>query len=462
MIRQWRALEPWIAADDAKHRQSYHALTALRDVMTPRRETVSVNGTFGDWSPITIHLDGEISVRDRSAPYKGAMFAVYPGDIVFSKIDARSGAIGMLPASIPRGVVTPEFPVFVADPTKLDSGFLQRVLRTGGFLKALRAKATGTSGRKRIAPESFLDLRVPLPDLAEQQAIVAAYDAALKEAAAKEQAAEAADAKAMADFEAALGFAPAAPLPDKPIFVASFKDLDRWSHEGVLRRIIGGAVGTSAWPTVRLGDVIADLENGWSPKCLDRPAEPGEWGVLKVSAASAGRYRVAENKALPASLQPRSRLEVRAGDVLITRASGVANLVGVSAYVENTQSMLLLCDKLFRAVFRPKSPIEPRFLAIVLRLHSVRAQIVREFSTESGMMKNVSKPVLLSLTFPLPPLDEQRALIKALDAGRADAARLRAEAITARAKAWSEFELAIYDTEPIVVARATVPEKTGR
>ena len=40
--------------------------------------------------------------RDFSArsdrPYKGSMFAVYPGDIVFSKIDARSGAIGMLPA----------------------------------------------------------------------------------------------------------------------------------------------------------------------------------------------------------------------------------------------------------------------------------------------------------------------------------------------------------------------------
>ncbi|MDT8854994.1 hypothetical protein RNZ50_08170 [Paracoccaceae bacterium Fryx2] len=279
-----------------------------------------MNGTFGDWSPITVHLDGEISVRDRSAPYKGAMYAVYPGDIVFSKIDARSGAIGMLPASIPKGVVTPEFPVFVADPAKLDSGFVQRVLRTGGFLKSLRSKATGTSGRKRISPDAFLDLRIPLPDLAEQQAIVAAYDAALKEAAAKNEEADSAEAKAMDDFEAMLGFAPATPLPDKPMFIASFKDLDRWGHEGVLRRITGGAVGKSLWPTVRLGDVIADLENGWSPQCLDRPAEPGEWGVLKVSAVSTGSYRMGENKALPVPLKPRPKLEVRAGDVLITRA----------------------------------------------------------------------------------------------------------------------------------------------
>lgn len=415
--------------------------------MTARRETVSVNATFGDWSPITVHLDGEISVRDRSAPYKGAMFAVYPGDIVFSKIDARSGAIGMLPASIPKGVVTPEFPVFVADPAKLDSGFVQRVLRTGGFLKALRSKATGTSGRKRITPESFLDLRIPLPDLAEQKAIVAAYDAALKEAAAKEQAADAAETKAMTDFEAALGFAPAAPLPDKPIFIAKFKDLDRWSHEGVLRRITGGAVGTSSWPTVRLGDVIADLENGWSPKCLDRPAALGEWGVLKLGAVSFGIFNELENKALPSHLKPRPALEVKPGEVLVSRAN-IARLVGATALIHKTQPQLLLCDKIFRMVWRKKSPISPEFVTEVLRIGDVRRQIETKLTGTSPTMKNISKPSLLSLTFPLPPLNEQRALVKALDAGRADAARLRAEATAARANAWAAFEGAVYAAEP--------------
>lgn len=63
-------------------------------------------------------------------------------------------------------------------------------------------------------------------------------------------------------------------------------------------------------------------------------------------------------------------------------------------------------------------------------------------------MKNISKPSLLSLTFPLPPLEDQRALIKALDAGRAEAARLRAEAITVRADAWAAFESAVYAAEP--------------
>ncbi|HEY3911802.1 MAG TPA: hypothetical protein VGM07_18225 [Stellaceae bacterium] len=456
MIRQWRAFEPWIADDDAEFRASHHALTPLRDVVVARREAVSINGSgFGDWFPITVHLDGEISIRARSTPYQGGMFAAYPGDIVFSKIDARSGAIGMLPPTIAKAAVTTEFPVFVGIPEKLDSGFVQRVLRTGGFLAALRSKATGTSGRKRITPEAFLDLRVPLPSLDEQRAIVAAFDAAMAEAAAKERTADETEAKAMADFEAALGFAPPVPLPDRPIFVASFKDFDRWSHEAVLRRTIGEATAATDWPMVELREVIADLENGWSPKCLDRPAEAEEWGVLKVSAASASVYREDEHKALPGSVAPRPRLEVHAGDVLITRASGVANLVGISAYVGDTRSKLLLCDKLFRVIFRNDPVLDPQFLSIVLRAHSVRSQIIREFSTQSGMMKNVSKPILLSLTFPLPPLEDQGVLIQALETSRATAKGLRAEAAAIRATARGIFESAIYDTRPTPSSNAT-------
>ena len=289
-----------------------------------------VNGELGDWSPITVHLDGEISVRKRSAPYKGAMFAAYPGDIVFSKIDARSGAIGMLPATIAKAVVTTEFPVFICNPGKLDSGFVQRVLRTSGFLEALRSKATGTSGRKRITPEAFLDLRVPLPPIDEQWAIVAANDAAMAEAAAKELTTDASEANATADFEAALGFAPPAPLPDRPVFVAAFKDFDRWSHEGVLRRIAGEVTAVTDWPMVQLGEAVADLENGWSPKCLDRPAEADEWGVLKLGAVSFGTYDEDQNKALPPHLKPRLALEVRAGQVLISRAN-ITRLVGATA-----------------------------------------------------------------------------------------------------------------------------------
>lgn len=221
--------------------------------MAERREAVKLIESLGDWMPITIHLTGEISPRVRTEPYKGGMFAAYPGDIVFSKIDARSGAIGVLPPEITKAVVTTEFPVFTADPERLHGEFVKLVLRTGGFLEALRLKASGTSGRKRITPDAFQDLRIPLPSLDEQRTIVAAYRAALGKAAMLEKQAADIEAEAAEAFEAALGFPPPTPLPNRPVFVASFKDIDRWSHEGILRRIVHGAKTHSPpWPVVQL------------------------------------------------------------------------------------------------------------------------------------------------------------------------------------------------------------------
>lgn len=193
-----------------------------------------------------------------------------------------------------------------------------------------------------------------------------------------------------------------------------------------------------------MGDVIADLENGWSPQCLDRPAQAGEWGVLKVSAASSGRFRADQNKALPRTLSARPHLEVKAGQAIITRASGVASLVGIPAYINETPSKLMLCDKLFRVVPREEGGCDIRFLVDVLSQPLVRQQVFGEFSTESGMMKNISKPALLALTFPLPPLDVQRALVADLAAARTRAAALRAAAAAGRAEARAAFDAALW------------------
>lgn len=443
-------MEPWIAPDAGEARTSHHPTMTLRDMMSPRRESVDGAEGFAACSPITVHLNGAMSVRGREAAFKGAMFAAYPGDVVFSKIDARNGAIGVVPQSIAKAVVTPEFPVFVPDPEVLDGRFVQRVLRTGHFLAALRAKATGTSGRKRITPEAFLDLRVPLPPIVEQRRMVDAHDGLLIQAAKITSDAEKLEADALTAFEAALGYGAATALPERPMFIASFKELDRWSHEAILRRSVEGDA-TASYPMVTLGDVVRDLENGWSPRCSERPATDSEWGVLKVGAVSFGTYDASQNKALPSTLKPRPRLEVKAGDVLIGRAN-VTRLVGAAAYVHDTAANLLLCDKIFRVVFQKPTTIEPRFVAEVLKVQDVRRQIEGKLTGTSPTMKNISKPALLSLMFPLPPVAVQRDLVCALDAERAKAAGMRNDAVALRARAASEFETAVYgEAAPVPV-----------
>ena len=445
LIRWWRALEPWNALEAAEAWYSTYPLISLRDGVLQRREAVTTADSFGDWTPITVHLNGEISVRARTAPYKGAMFAAYPGDIVFSKIDARNGAIGVLPDEIPKAVVTSEFPVLAPNPGCLDGEFVKLVLRTGNFLSALRSKASGTSGRKRIQPKVFLDLRIPLPPLDKQRAIVAAYRAKLERAADLEREAREIEARAMGAFEAALGFETPVPLPDRPVFAASFKDLDRWGHEGVLRESTRvDTVRVSPFTVVQLREVIADLVVGWSPRCLNRSADINEWGVLKLSAVTSGRLQPSENKALPPRVEPRPELEVRCGDVLITRGSGITRLVGAAIFVEDEPpSKLMICDLVFRVEFKEIGKIDPAFLAATFGTAYLRNQIEADRTGAAPMMQKITKTALMSIKLPLPPISQQVAMVGQLNTARATAANIRTEARNTCANAWDDFEVAI-------------------
>lgn len=402
-----------------------------------------VDAGLGDWQAITIKFSGDVVPRDRVDAFKGAMFAAYPGDLVFSKIDARNGAVGLIPGDITKAVVTSEYPVFVPKADKLRAAYLNYLLRADHFKADLQRKASGTSGRKRVTPEGFLRLVVPVPSLAEQDALVATYAEALTRAEKLTHEADVLERAGWQAFEAALGLTPLPPAPDRPVFVARFTDVERWSHESILHALSGGASYAPSWPLERLGDLVADLENGWSPKCHDHPARDGKWGVLKLGAVSFGTFNGAENKELPERLMPRFAYEVRPGDVLISRAN-VVRYVGACVYVEKLRPQLLLCDKIFRVRFQSNGRLLPRFLAEAMKLNSVREQIEARLTGTSPTMKNISKPSLLDLRFPLPDPDMQQQLVNGLAVARTEAAKKRGEATALRQSAWSTFEAALF------------------
>ena len=414
--------------------------------MVQRREAVRVEDDFGDWTPITVHLNGEISTRKRTRPYKGAMFAAYPGDIVFSRIDARNGAIGVVPPEIPKAVVTSEFPVFTADAAHLEGEFVRLILRTGSFIEALRQSASGTSGRKRITPDAFRDLRIPLPSPDEQRRIIDAHRAALDRATALERKANETEARAMAAFEAALGLEPPKLLPNRPVFAASFKDLDRWGHEAVLRQVVKDrSTLPSPYPLVQISDVIADLIVGWSPRCLNRPTYDDEWGILKLSAVTSGQFKPSENKALPPMVTPRPGLEVKRGDVLITRGSGKTQFVGAAIFIANEPPpKMMICDLIYRVIFNDASNIDPAFLAAILATTVLRDQIEERRTGAAPMMQKITKSALMSLWLPRPSKREQTDMVAAVTNARTKAADLRRRARETRTQAWTDFEAAVY------------------
>ena len=100
--------------------------------------------------------------------------------------------------------------------------------------------------------------------------------------------------------------------------------------------------------------------------------------------------------------------------------------------------------EIFRVRFRPDSQIDPCFLAEAMKLRSVREHIESRLTGTSPTMKNISKPALLDIRFPLPDIDVQQKLVGEIASARENAISKRTEAATLRQSAWGAFESALF------------------
>jgi hypothetical protein len=147
------------------------------------RRTEPAIGTLAENTEVTlltIRFDGSIEPREpiRINEIKGRLFRVYPGDVVFSKIDVRNGAIGLAPGDINNMCVTAEFPVYSVDESKAHSQYVKLLFRTIAFKKLLNSMISGASGRKRIQPSQLENVKIPIPPLPVQRKIVAYWEKA--------------------------------------------------------------------------------------------------------------------------------------------------------------------------------------------------------------------------------------------------------------------------------------------
>ena len=166
------------------------------------------------------------------------------------------------------------------------------------------------------------------------------------------------------------------------------------------------------WEWARLGNLALSSDSGWSPQCLPGMRKGQEWGVLKVSAVSWGKFNPDENKALPASQNPRLDCEVKIGDFLISRAN-TDELVARSVVVDYAPPHLMMSDKIVR--FTLSCSVNKTFLNIVNGSPYSRAYYIENASGTSSSMKNVSRETMSLLPVSLPPLQEQHRIVAKID-----------------------------------------------
>jgi type I restriction enzyme S subunit len=180
------------------------------------------------------------------------------------------------------------------------------------------------------------------------------------------------------------------------------------------------------WTVTLVRRAVRRIEQGWSPDCFSRPAEPDEWGVVKSGCVNRGVFVEQENKALPETLNPVPEYEIHSGDVLMSRASGSPALVGSTAYITTTRPKLMLSDKIFR--IHPEPSIDREFFVAVFNSRVMRSQIERAISGAEGLANNLPQSSMKGFFCVIPPIDEQKIIVGFLASETAKFDTLTAEA----------------------------------
>ena len=238
---------------------------------------------------------------------------------------------------------------------------------------------------RHIPLEEMQALQIPLPPIAEQRRIVEALDAQFTRL----------DAAVAALERVRLG-------------------LERY-RGAVLQAAVDGRLGTglrpSGWPQVSLGDLLSDIETGRSFKCIERPPEANEVGVVKVSAVTWGEFDSDESKTCADPSLVRPDFYVKEGDFLFSRANTI-NLVGACVIVRRVTRRLMLSDKILR--FRLRDDIGP-WILLSLRSRAGRTEIERLATGNQESMRNIGQERIRQIRIRLPPKDEQARVLPAVD-----------------------------------------------
>lgn len=163
------------------------------------------------------------------------------------------------------------------------------------------------------------------------------------------------------------------------------------------------------WEWCRLDELSLTSEAGWSPQCDNTPRKNEQWGVLKVSAVTWGKFLAEENKALPEPLEPKPEYEVLPGDFLISRANTAELVARAVIAPANTPCKLMMSDKIIR--FRFSHFVNSSYICLANGSCTSREYYSRVAGGTSSSMKNVSRLQIQNLVIALPPLSEQKRIL---------------------------------------------------
>ena len=169
------------------------------------------------------------------------------------------------------------------------------------------------------------------------------------------------------------------------------------------------------WKQLRIKHVIERMESGVSVNSDAVPASSDELGVLKTSCVYGDQFVPTENKRVLDDELDRVTCHVKADQLIVSRMN-TPELVGSCGYVAQDYPNLYLPDRLWQTIFNKSCECVPKFAWYYLTSRPAKSAISSLAAGTSGSMQNIAQDAFMGISFPLPPLEEQQAITRFLDA----------------------------------------------
>ena len=364
-------------------------------------------------------------------------FLVSEGQFILSKIDARNGAMGIIPSELDGAVVTQDFLPYDIDATKVNPQYFVLVCTTKQFVAFCQSCSSGTTNRQRVDEAQFLNIKVPVPSLEEQNKLVEEYN---------KQLAIAADAELLAIKKhrninsllfAELGVKISKDNVLNGLSTVAFSALDRWD----IAYLQNTAKYTAKYKSLRFENCIDHFMKGFDGKSLRM--ETYKTPTQDFHYIGMEHIEKATGQLIDAPIVKGSQIKSQT----VTIPNGYFIYGKLRPYLNkywynNTNWDNIVCSsELF--VFRIKDSINTRFFEVVLGSDIVQEQIAD--LTSGARMPRITEEVFMNIQIPIPPLDIQKSLADQIDKITDEIKELRNSALQKRIIALKNFETQIFE-----------------
>lgn len=163
------------------------------------------------------------------------------------------------------------------------------------------------------------------------------------------------------------------------------------------------------WPTKKLGEVLELCDSG-------------TWGIessegmplLRSTNMQNGVLILDDLKYINVPNDKRDRYTLREGDILITKSSGSVDHIGKSLFITEEMDGIYGFSNFTQRLRVDRTQVLPKWVYFKISNPATRDFLLGASQTSTGL-RNLKIPALKELEIPLPPLVEQKRIVKKIE-----------------------------------------------